>query len=120
MKSLGSRRRAVTLIELMVVLAVLGLSYGIVGVAIRRGTRDNQAFADQRQLVARQIAHTRASAVLSGVAVQMTVHGPGGMRSATAFPDGRIVADSALSALIDLDALSGRSRHRRSNAADSR
>jgi prepilin-type N-terminal cleavage/methylation domain-containing protein len=97
-------RIGVTLIEMIVVLALLGVVAGVTGLAFRRarplvGTDTGVALA----LAARD------SALRSGRVVTLRVSALGARRSttATAYPDGRVIADSQLG----IDPLSGKVAH---------
>jgi len=84
-------RRGVTLIELIVVLAILSLMAGVTTLAFRR--------ADMTPRVVpwvSAIAGARRSAVDSNRTVSLTVRVGDNVYAATALPDGSIVADAAL------------------------
>lgn len=83
------RRRGVTLVELLVVLAVLGVAAGVAGFSLL--TRPTIGAARAGSLAA---ARREALATGRAVTVEDTVDGR--RRAATAFPDGRLVADSGL------------------------
>lgn len=93
-----SPRFGVTLVELVVALTLLGLMAAVVGVAIPRQSAPNPI--DQ---VARAIAHARQSAIDSGHVVTITIVVAGLPHTATALPDGSVLADDAL----DVERLSG-------------
>jgi prepilin-type N-terminal cleavage/methylation domain-containing protein len=90
-------RGGVTLVELLVVLAILGVMAGVVGLAVPPIRRAPEGGAAAR------VARARQTAVASGRAVTVSVSMDGRPRTATAFPDGSVVADSGL----DVDRLSG-------------
>lgn len=93
-------RSGSTLLELVVVLAVLGITAGVAGVALRAADDPDPA-----SLRAAQVAAARRAALEGRRAVPfaLTEGGPAGV----AFPDGRVLlADSAL----DVDPLTGRPR----------
>lgn len=84
-------RRAVTLVELLIVLVLLGLMAGVVGLTIQ--TVPRPATTDP---VLAAVNAARDSAIRTGHAVTVTLHVGGVERDATAEPDGHILADSAL------------------------
>ncbi len=106
----SARRNGVTLVELLVVLAILGLMAGIVGLSF---TRD-EPVPDAGTLAAAHdtIAAARRSAIAAGLPVATMVlvtragEGDAGPQTyrATALPDGSVIADAALG----IDRLSGR------------
>jgi len=88
----GSRgRRAMTLVELLVVLTILGLIAGVAGLALRRAPA-----VETVDSTASLVADARRRAIERGQAVTVVVPVTGGVSSATAFPDGSVVADDAL------------------------
>ena len=91
-------RGGVTLVELMVTLALIGLLAGIVGLTLHTAARAPSTDAPTARLVA-----ARDSALRLGVAVTIVIMVNGRAHIATALPDGRVVADSAFA----VDALSG-------------
>ncbi|HEY7879189.1 MAG TPA: prepilin-type N-terminal cleavage/methylation domain-containing protein [Gemmatimonadaceae bacterium] len=96
--------RGVTLMELIIVLALLGIMAGVVGLTLhsaRPVPGGNPALA--------AVAAARDSAIRTGLTVVMTVHGDGSPLWATAFPDGRVVADMPLG----IDLLTGQHEHAR-------
>jgi prepilin-type N-terminal cleavage/methylation domain-containing protein len=93
-------RAGSTLLELVVVLAILGIVAGVVGLSFRgAGQRD----ADTPRL---RIAAARRQALEQRHAVTLYLGAGDSLRALTAFPDGRVVGDSAL----DVDVLTGRPR----------
>jgi len=100
---LGTGRRGFTLVELMVVLAILGVMMGVVGLATRSlGETDPEAERAARIAEARRRAlETRRPVVLQ------VAEGDSAWRM-VALPDGSVRADSALG----LDELTGRPRAR--------
>jgi prepilin-type N-terminal cleavage/methylation domain-containing protein len=89
---IASRTRAgVTLVELLVVLAVMGITAGVVGVAL--GPR---ARAPAQDPVAATVARLRREALRRGARVTAQVEIRGSVLGLTAMPDGSIIADSAL------------------------
>jgi len=97
-----SRRAGVTLLELILVLAILGLMAGIVGLAAPRIV--TVAKADSATATAMDL---RAKAIRSGHVVTGDVSMRSGIVAVSAYPDGRLLADSALR----IDPLSGRVTH---------
>jgi prepilin-type N-terminal cleavage/methylation domain-containing protein len=95
-------RGGVTLIELMVVLVMLSVIASVVVLAIR-STPPRRA-NDQSIIV---VIAARDSALRTGRVVSVLVSIDGSDRAATAFPDGRVEADSAL----QFDVLTGRPRY---------
>ena len=97
----AANRAGATLIELAVALAILAIAAAVSGIALRAFAAPDAA---NEGAVRVEAARRRALAERRPVAVAVT--DSGGARSAVAYPDGRVVADSAL----DLDPLSGRPR----------
>lgn len=95
-------RAGVTLIELMVVLVILSVLASVVVLAIRSTPSGRSLDPATRAVIA-----ARNSALRIGHPVSLLVSVGGIDRAATAFPDGRVEADSVL----QFDALSGRPRH---------
>lgn len=97
-------RLGVTLIELLVALAVLGLLTGVVVLQVRPVRR---LPGDWR---ADSIAAVRRRAVAEGAPrTAILASDPAGAHAITALPDGRVIADSA----VDVDAFTGRVREAR-------
>lgn len=94
-----ARRTGNTLVELLVVLAVLGVMAGVTGLSFRGVAEPN--VADE---AVTRIANARREAIRSGKSISLVVWGPGEPMAATAHPDGRVVADRPLA----IDFLSGR------------
>jgi prepilin-type N-terminal cleavage/methylation domain-containing protein len=87
---MDGQRRGVTLVELLVVLAIMTVMAAVVGVAappIRHADPD---------LAATRVVAARRAALSSGQAVSITVVSGDHPYAVTAYPDGAIVADSAL------------------------
>lgn len=78
-----------TLIELMIALALLGILTGVVGLAAGGARSVRTADGPTAKL-----AEARREALRRGRAVSITVMVSGGSYSATAFPDGSVAADS--------------------------
>lgn len=89
----------VTLIELIVALALIGIMAAVTGLAIRRMPEPDAA-----QQRADRIVHARREAIDGRRVVVFTLADTGAVRTATAFPDGRVVADST----VEIDPLTGR------------
>jgi prepilin-type N-terminal cleavage/methylation domain-containing protein len=82
----------ITLAELLVVIVILGITAGITGLAFAR----SPARAGAVNPVTQAITDARAEALRTGHAVTITIGVHGKPLAATAFPDGSVVADSAL------------------------
>jgi len=91
-------QRAVTLVELLVVLVLLSLMASVVGLTMH--TAQPLRGVDP---IGSVVAGVRDSAIRSGRSVTTAVWQNGVQREVTAMPDGRIVADSSL----DIDRLTG-------------
>lgn len=93
-------RRGFTLVELIVVVAIMAVLAGVGGIAFVRLTRAD----DAPQTSAAMVRAARREALRRGVPVTVADSAPGRPpRRATAWPDGRVVADTALG----VDALTG-------------
>jgi prepilin-type N-terminal cleavage/methylation domain-containing protein len=90
--------RGVTLVELMVVLALLGVVAGVAGVALQSTSRvpENDALAI--------VTAARTEALRTGRPVTVEVRLDGRPRAVTAWPDGSVIADESLG----VDRLTGR------------
>jgi prepilin-type N-terminal cleavage/methylation domain-containing protein len=99
-----SARVGVTLLELMVVIAILSVLAAVSGLAMRRA----RPVADLDATAAIALA-ARDSALRTGRVVSVRVAALGSRRAAaiTAYPDGRVLADAQLG----IDPLSGRVPH---------
>jgi prepilin-type N-terminal cleavage/methylation domain-containing protein len=95
-------RNGVTLVELMVVLVLLSVLASVVVLGIRSTPPRRASDESTRVVIA-----ARDSALRTGRSVSVVVPLNGSERAATAFPDGRVEADSVLG----FDALSGRPLH---------
>lgn len=96
-------RAGVTLIELIVVIAIIGMSAGVTALALRRA-----APVRGIDMARATVAAARDSALRSGRAVTVSIRLPvqtgTTLAFATARPDGRVLADSALA----IDPLTGK------------
>lgn len=90
-------RRGVTLVELVVVLLLLAILAGIAGLTHATARPLREANAQEARLEA-----ARDSATRSGRRVTITLRASGRIVEATALPDGRLIADSALSHQVDV------------------
>jgi prepilin-type N-terminal cleavage/methylation domain-containing protein len=93
-------RRGVTLVELLAVLALLGVATGVAGLAFRAPGLERPT----NELAFDRVASARHEAIVTGRSVSTTVVIDGRPRAVTAHADGRVLADS----MAALDALSGR------------
>lgn len=91
-------RPAVTLVELLIVLAVLGVTAGVVGLTLR--TVRPIGAVDPVRVV---IAAARDSAIRTGHPVNTTVVERAAILPVTAYPDGRVSADPS----VRVDPLTG-------------
>lgn len=90
--------RGLTLVELLVVLVLIGLSASVVGLALDTRTAPT-AVTSLHDLV----TVARDSAIRAGRPVTVRLRGRDAGDALTALPDGRVIADSALA----IDRLSG-------------
>ncbi len=93
-----TRRHAVTLVELLVVLVLLGLVAGVVGLTMH--TARPPVHTDP---IVAAVEAARDSAIRSGRSVTITLQVNGAGHEATAEPDGQVRSDAAL----DIDPLTG-------------
>lgn len=98
---LPAGRAGITLVELVVALAILGVAAAVTGLAVR--AMPEPAAAERRD---GQIATARRRALSQRHPVAVTLADSGLLLRAVAFPDGRVVADPAL----EVDPLTGRRR----------
>jgi prepilin-type N-terminal cleavage/methylation domain-containing protein len=94
-------RAGVTLVELLVVIALLGLAAGIAGLAFGRLDA-----SDPDAERAAQIAAARREALETRRMVRLTLETEDGPAELTVYPDGSARGDAAL----DVDPLTGRPR----------
>jgi len=95
-------RSGVTLLELMVVLVLLSVLASVVALAFRATPRAQPLDQANKRVLA-----ARDSALRFGHPVTVNVEVAGSQGVATAFPDGRVIADTAL----HFDALTGLPSH---------
>jgi prepilin-type N-terminal cleavage/methylation domain-containing protein len=95
-------RRGVTLVELIVVLAILGVFAGVTALAFRRKKPVPSALA-----WASEVAAARRTALDSARQVSLTVQIGDSVYAATAMPDGSVIADPQLG----IDRLTGAPTH---------
>lgn len=88
-------RGGVTLIELIVVLAILAIGATIVGLAVRATPLLHSANS-----VASALAAVRDSAIRTRRSVTMILTLSGSVHAVTALPDGRVIADSVMRARL--------------------
>lgn len=81
-----------TLVELLVVLAILGVAAGVAGLSFRAEPTPVPVDAARAQ-----VAAARREAIRTGRSVTVVVSDQGQVSVATAHADGSVVADSALS-----------------------
>lgn len=97
---MGRAHRGFTLVELIVVVAIMAVLAGVGGIAFVRLSRAD----DAPESDAAMVRAARREALRRGVAVTVADSAPGrAPRRATAYPDGRVVADTTLR----VDALTG-------------
>lgn len=92
-------RAGATLLELVVTLAILAVAAAVVVPALRRA-------ADAPPTLNDRVAAARRDALEHGRAVTVQLRDSAGAHLLTAFPDGRVVADTGMA----LDPLNGRPR----------
>jgi prepilin-type N-terminal cleavage/methylation domain-containing protein len=96
-------RAGVTLIELIVVIAILGVIAGLTTVSLRA------AGGTEAPALATRVAAARREAVRIGRAVELVVGGSEAPQVVRALPDGRVLADPSLG----IDMATGRPRDAR-------
>ena len=100
-------RAGFTLIELIVVIVLLGILAGVGGVAMVRSqprSRDSEPLLR----VAAHLASARREAIISGRSVTVRIVDTTGVFFATALPDGRVIVDATLNAVLKIDQLTGK------------
>ncbi|HET7584025.1 MAG TPA: prepilin-type N-terminal cleavage/methylation domain-containing protein [Gemmatimonadaceae bacterium] len=96
-------RSGVTLIELIVVLAILGVMAGVVGVAVRGAGEVREADARMAQIQA-----ARSEAIRTGHPIRITIRVGGLSYAVSALPDGRVIEDRAITdRSVDVDRWNG-------------
>jgi prepilin-type N-terminal cleavage/methylation domain-containing protein len=98
----GAMRRGVTLVEFIVVLAIISIIAGVTTLAFRRV----EVSPGVPPWVS-AVAQARRTALDSARAVSLTIRIGDAVYAATALPDGSVVADAVLS----IDRLTGVARH---------
>jgi prepilin-type N-terminal cleavage/methylation domain-containing protein len=98
-------RRATTLVELIVVLAILGILAAVAGVSMRRAASLHRVEAPET--IGVMIAGARREAIRSGRAVAVALDDSGTVAMATALPDGSVIADSLHSISGTINRLTG-------------
>jgi prepilin-type N-terminal cleavage/methylation domain-containing protein len=86
----SERRRGTTLLELLVVLAILGIALAVAGVSMNAPAR--AVAAAPRALV----ADARRQAIESGRPVRLALHDSAGVRVVRAAPDGGVLGAAPL------------------------
>jgi prepilin-type N-terminal cleavage/methylation domain-containing protein len=81
---LMKRHRGATLLELIVVLVVLGITTSVAAVTLSRSVPDGRDTARD------SIADARRRAAMSGISVTIIIAGEGSANYVTAYPDGRV------------------------------
>ena len=112
----GQKRHGVTLVELLVVLAILGIMSAVPILAFTR--RPGSRTTTRAERLDSLLAEARRESLRTGKPISLVIDDSAGARLAAVLPDGSIIADSALTALLALDRLSGRS-HRSAHASRS-
>ena len=107
---MDGQRRGVTLVELLVVLAIMTVMAAVVGIA---APPIHHADPD---MTATHVVAARRAALSSGQAVSITIVSGDHSYAATAYPDGTIVADSGLAVdrlagVLDSRAVAARTPH---------
>lgn len=116
MSNARSRFAGATLVELIVVLAIIGLAFAIVGVAMR-DRRVVARPADVSSQLREELSRGRRAALRSGKRVMIVERYKGDSYAATAWPDGRVVGDSVITAITGLDPLTGRTSSTNADAS---
>lgn len=106
--SLRAARRGVTLVELLVVIVLLGIIAGVSVLGFARAS--TPARDDKRDRVLGPLAAARRNALRMGRPVTITIDDSSAVLSATALPDGSVVADAGIQRLVAWDRLSGVAR----------
>jgi type II secretion system protein H len=112
------RRPGVTLLELLVALALLGLVAAIAVVSLPRAAAPKDPATDRARRIAARLATARHEAIRSGRAVTIYIadgradaeRGTDSSQAAfaaTAQPDGSLVVDAAISAALAVSRLDG-------------
>ena len=102
--SIGRRRAGVTLAELIVVVAILGLIAGMATEAFRRSP--NAAGAEAGARLERELLSARWTALRTRRPVVIAIADSAGASSVTALPDGSVIGD----AILLRDRLTGKRR----------
>lgn len=95
----NTRERGSTLVELLVVLAILGIIAGVAGLGFHPMVATKLPDA-----AASRVANARREAIRIGRSITVTIPLDHAVVTATAHADGRVVADS----LVAIDHLSGK------------
>jgi prepilin-type N-terminal cleavage/methylation domain-containing protein len=99
---MSASRAGVTLVELIVVLAIIAVIAGVTTLAFRRAGSTPSVAPWVSAVTA-----ARRTAIDSGRSVSLTIRVGDVVYAATALPDGSVVADAPL----DIDRLTGEPRH---------
>lgn len=100
---MNSQRRGVTLIELVVVLAILGIMAAVTGL-----TMNTAAPAVSPDTTITQITHLRDSALMTGKPITTVLTHHDTAIAVTVFPDGRVLSTGG-----HIDRMTGRARDSR-------
>ena len=101
-RAAGLPHAGVTLVELLVTIAIVGLLAGGGGRAVRRAPEPSEA---ERLLAA--VSDARRTALRERRPVTIEIRLDGSARAATALPDGRVIADGAVRRQLGIDMLTG-------------
>ena len=101
-ESSAIRRGGVTLVELLVAIAIVGLLAGVVGLAARRAPQPGEA-----ERLATFVADARRTALRNGRPATIEIRLDGAPHAITALPDGGMIADRVVRKRLGIDRLTG-------------